>query len=229
MKIGDKFLTRYGTEYEVIQLEKDKRGKTIYRIKFPCGLENVVYYHNVIGGRVKYPYDPCVASVGCIGKATEKGNEKLYHIWRSMLRRCYDKRRKDYNRYGAAGVTVSERWKCFEFFLDDVDKVMGWDESMFQRGLLHLDKDILSGENKMYSLQTCKWVTPQENYNECYSRRKTRDFIAISPEGVMTEENNIKEFAEVHGLHASAISNCISGNQKTSKGWRFMSKEELYA
>lgn len=40
-----------------------------------------------------------------------KQAKPLYSTWRSMIRRCYDKSCNNYDRYGASGITVCDRWR----------------------------------------------------------------------------------------------------------------------
>jgi len=44
----------------------------------------------------------------------------LYHRWRTMHKRCKDKKHSAFPYYGARGITVCERWNSFELFLSDV-------------------------------------------------------------------------------------------------------------
>ncbi|AUG37163.1 hypothetical protein CXP43_16130 [Bacillus velezensis] len=162
-KIGDSFETRHGTPYRIVGFGQDKRNKTVYVIEFPCGIRRSAYSHNIKNGKVKYPYDKNVAGVGFLGLASYKGNEKIYHVWRGILRRCYDPRRKDYLRYGGAGVTVCKEWFSFEKFLKDVPNLPGWDFDKFKRGEIQLDKDLLSVEGKIYSKETCCFLSPRMN------------------------------------------------------------------
>lgn len=43
---------------------------------------------------------------------------KWYGVWKNMLRRCYDKKNKNYQYYGAKGVYVSEELKIASVFRD---------------------------------------------------------------------------------------------------------------
>lgn len=43
-----------------------------------------------------------------------------YVAWRSMIKRCTDKRVRGYKNYGARGIRVCERWMEFANFLADV-------------------------------------------------------------------------------------------------------------
>lgn len=44
-----------------------------------------------------------------------------YQAWQDMKRRCYDSKRKSFNRYGGRGITVCDRWRSsFEAFIKDM-------------------------------------------------------------------------------------------------------------
>ena len=43
-------------------------------------------------------------------------NTTTYNIWRSMIRRCIDPKKRCYHRYGGRGITVCERWRDFRNF-----------------------------------------------------------------------------------------------------------------
>lgn len=71
-----------------------------------------------------------------------------------MIRRCYDaKYQERHPTY--AGCTVSEDWHTFSRFRE-------WMELQDFEGL-QLDKDILIKGNKLYSPETCVFVTPMVN------------------------------------------------------------------
>lgn len=39
-----------------------------------------------------------------------KEHHKLYHIWKGMHQRCYNKSNKRYDRYGKRGIVVCDQW-----------------------------------------------------------------------------------------------------------------------
>lgn len=43
-----------------------------------------------------------------------------YSSWHGMIQRCFNPKCKAFERYGAAGITICERWKKFENFLADM-------------------------------------------------------------------------------------------------------------
>lgn len=94
-----------------------------------------------------------------------------YIRWVSMLQRCYDKgsllRDPSY-----AGVGVCEDWKIFSNFRD-------WMNSKDWDGLC-LDKDLLSG--KLYSPETCLFISPELNKFWTGSRSKTGGLVGTNYE-----------------------------------------------
>lgn len=80
-----------------------------------------------------------------------EGKKKVcpfYQTWASMLWRL--KRRKAY-----ADTTVCEEWHYFMCFRE-------WAQAKTWRGRV-LDKDLLSGNNKVYSPETCVFILPATN------------------------------------------------------------------
>lgn len=78
----------------------------------------------------------------------------LYQRWYNMLSRCYSPlaliKKPQYK-----GVTVCEEWLTFSNF-------KSWMEQQDWEGN-HLDKDLLVYKNKVYSPETCVFVTPTIN------------------------------------------------------------------
>ena len=77
-----------------------------------------------------------------------------YRAWTSMLKRCYSaKLQERYPTY--IGCTVAKEWHTFSNF-------RCWMESQDWEGK-HLDKDLLFEGNKIYSTETCVFVTQTVN------------------------------------------------------------------
>ena len=77
-----------------------------------------------------------------------------YQTWVDMLKRCYSEKFQERNKT-YIGCTVSEDWLTFSVF-------KGWMEKQNFEGL-HLDKDLLFEGNKVYSPETCVFVTQTVN------------------------------------------------------------------
>lgn len=78
------------------------------------------------------------------GKSTHS-----YTIWKAMLSRCYSGLvHKESPTY--IGCTVSEEWLTFSNF-------KAWYDKNYSKGF-HLDKDILSEGNKVYSHKDCRFI-----------------------------------------------------------------------
>lgn len=79
---------------------------------------------------------------------------QYYTTWKSMLERCYySKRQECFPTY--IGCTVSDYWLTFSNFRKWMEK-QEWEGK-------HLDKDLLFEGNKIYSAETCMFVTPMVN------------------------------------------------------------------
>lgn len=128
-------------------------------------------------GQVKNPYFKSVYGVACLGVGdfVTSVNGKLtreYDLWKQMIRRCYS---GEYSSY--TNVIVCERWLVYANFLEDLSSIENyqmWLENPNQR--ISLDKDIKQQdvENKVYSLETVKFVTNVENTKEVHERKRNK-------------------------------------------------------
>lgn len=105
---------------------------------------------NLKRGNIKYPYHPSVCDNGYFGEGKHKAkvngkNTKVYDVWNSMMKRCYDNKRPTYK-----DCSVSPRWLNFQVFGD-------WFENNYIIGF-ELDKDLLIKGNKVYSEETCTFI-----------------------------------------------------------------------
>lgn len=92
-----------------------------------CGKKTAVKAYSLTQGDTK--------SCGCSrGQFTSDGKTvhgcaragkqtRTYRIWSKLRRRCCDPKTPEYERYGARGITVSDRWSSFENFLADMGEV----------------------------------------------------------------------------------------------------------
>lgn len=88
----------------------------------------------------------------------------FYETWKGMLRRCYDEKYQK-KKLTYVGCSVCEEWLTFSNF-------KAWMVNQYWRGK-QLDKDILIKGNKVYSPETCVFVSALTNSftTERYSAR----------------------------------------------------------
>ncbi len=220
--IGKTFETKQNGLLKVISVSSlTSSGNKKYLCEFiDTGTQVEAVSFQLKSGEIKDKFRPSVCGVGYMGnyETKTKPERKIYQCFRDMLRRCYDKKDTHFNAYGGRGVSVDVRWHCFEYFIHDVTLLPNWNEKDFSEGKLQLDKDIKIKNNKIYSKDTCVWVSPKENMSH---QRKMKAFKAISPEGNEFVSNNQTEFAKIHNLQQGSIARCLKGDYKTCKGWIF--------
>lgn len=78
----------------------------------------------------------------------------FYIVWKGMLERCYSKKFQEKNPT-YKGCTVCEEWLLFSNF-------KAWMEKQDFAGK-HIDKDLLFQGNKVYSPETCVFITHAVN------------------------------------------------------------------
>ena len=180
--------------------------------------------YQITSGCVRDPFAKNVCGVACTGDIKTKGMYKPYYsVWHDMINRCYNPKDKRYLAY--KDVSVSDDWLIFKNFFNDIQKIEGYNREKFVSGDLVLDKDIKQRNSckKIYSLETCKWVSKHEN-NKIQDAQQ-RSFVAISPSGEKYKDFNITEFARKHKLERKHISSALHGRIKTTRGWKFYYEE----
>ena len=165
--LGKVFSNSLGLEYRVTSVNHSTPKKKYYNIIFlESGYQTQTTSSEINAKKVKDKLAPTVFGVGCMGYVQRANSnfKREYSVWHDMLSRCYNPNyyQKQYDR--EAGVTVCERWLRFEFFLEDIVMLPGWDKALFDAKLIYLDKDRLSGHQKIYSPETCIWLSAKENH-----------------------------------------------------------------
>ena len=174
-RLGMTFINNEGCKFFI----RDYINKDDIIVKFvdDYGAEVRTTWQNCKNGRVKNPYFTSIFGVGCLGEgdfvtSVNGKPTKEYNLWREMLRRCYsDKYHKRNPTY--ANVTVCERWLCFANFLEDLPLIENYELWLNSEERISLDKDLKQSdvENKIYSLDTVKFITVSENTKEAMQRK----------------------------------------------------------
>lgn len=152
IKTGEKFgrLTVFD-EGERLILPSGQTNRTVDCI-CECGNKTNVRLLHLVRNRI--------SSCGCITK-TRKGLSKtpIYKIWKAMHERC-DGKTKNANIYKGRGITVCKDWTDNFIFFYNWAKENGYNKG------LQIDR---KNNNKGYSPENCRFVTPKINVNnrEC--------------------------------------------------------------
>lgn len=202
-------------------------GHDKYKIQFlKTGTVKIARGFQIQSGCVRDPYAKLNCGVACTGNIRTKGKYQPYYTaWNSMIHRCYAEQDGKYKNY--SNVTVCDRWLVFENFYEDCKKIDGFDEEQFLRKELVLDKDIKQRhqQHKVYSLDTCTWVT--KAVNSKYQDGQMKPFVAVDPSGNRYCADNMTQFARDHGLDRKHISGVLNGRAKSTKGWTFHFCEDI--
>lgn len=86
-----------------------------------------------------------------------------YSVWSAMIQRCTNPKNVQWADYGGRGITVCDRWRSFERFLEDMgEKPAG----------LSLDRKDNALLVDSYSKANCRWATRIEQNQNKRPRRK---------------------------------------------------------
>lgn len=215
-------------------------GKSEEKNKLICEFKDGTILHFRVGdiktGRLKNPNQPSIYGIGFlgIGESKTKIGKKItkeYNCWRGMIRRCYDKKTQIKNPT-YVDCMVDKRWHNFQNFCKDIVQLEGYKEwkSNVKSGEYALDKDIKIKGNKIYSKDTCKFVTISENSNGSNKRAKVTGltYVAIRLLDNYKEEfTNQSEFCLKYNLGKCALRSRLDSNSlKEVNGWIISIKED---
>lgn len=157
-----------------------------------CGVSKTYELSNLKRGHVK--------SCGCVrfcGTKPTHGLSKtrLYKTYLGMIARCYDSTKHNYSHYGGRGITVCEEWRS------DVSAFQKWAVENGYNDNLQIDR---IENNKGYSPDNCRFVTPKQNANNKSDNR------LITLNGIT---KTVAQWAEEKGVTYNTIWN------RVKRGW----------
>lgn len=184
-------------------------------------------------GSVKNPYFPSICGIGMLGlmsdgsRPTIKENGELtkhYVVWKSMIQRCYDSKTQE-RQPTYKNVNVCDRWLIYSNFLEDIKSIEGYELWKANPSLYSLDKDLKQQgvKNKVYSLETCCFISNIENARES-DERNPNPPIKVYGINIKTDEytkvfNSLREAERETGISQSSIGKCLNGIYKQSGGY----------
>lgn len=188
---------RFG-KLEVKELSSKENGSK-WLCVCDCGKELIVKQNNLLSNNTR--------SCGCLFIEIHKiGNPKhnLYHtriykIWSAMKNRCYLKTHVAYKRYGGRGITICDEWK------NNVENFYNWSMENGYEENLTIDR---IDNNKGYSPDNCRWVTPLEQQNN------TRKNIYYEYNG---EKFTLSQICRKYNINYSTLSHRLEKNNDIKK------------
>ena len=159
--------------------------KIEWKCRCDCGTELFVLATHLHRGKVK--------SCGCLAREVKRrtkgsgiykgtvsatpGRYRAYQSWAKMKARCLDPRSKNFESYGARGISICERWlNSFDNFFDD----LGERPALMSLGRID--------NNGNYEPENCRWETWDQQAN---NRRNTL-FVGEKPMAHFLKEQSVK-------------------------------------
>lgn len=104
-------------------------------------------------------------------------DSRLYDIWHGMCRRCHDRRRKDYYKYGARGIRVCDEWRGtddpYAWTHEGYVAFRDWALKYGYRDGMTIDR---VSNHRGYAPNNCRWISKRaQAYN-----RKTNTYITAN-------------------------------------------------
>lgn len=142
----------------VIRFDHTRKRDHYWLCRCTCGSEIVVVETSLKSGKSRQ----CIKC----GAENRKGCNHVrrkpeYQIWQSMIQRCENKKCNNYERYGARGIKVCERWRnSFEDFLADMGERPSKNHSIERKD-----------NGGHYCPENCMWATRKQQLRNTRSNR----------------------------------------------------------
>lgn len=209
MKVGDVFSSNSFGDFVIVSYNNSMNVVARF---IDTGSEVTTTKSALKNGRVKDKLKTTLYGFGFIGHGQFTSKHIAYEKWNGMLQRCYSELfHKSNPTY--KDCTVCSEWRDYQVFAR-------WycDNYPVDGGNYELDKDYISKGNKIYSPDTCCFLTKEENAR-ISGERFCKSFEVISPKGVLHKGFNQTLFAKKHRIDHVLLSLVLNGKRSSHKGW----------
>jgi hypothetical protein len=171
----------------------DKNHQSHWKCQCTCGNSKIVSGRHLIRGGTK--------SCGCLRKETTSATRSIhnrcttpeYAIWNNLNQRCCNSKRLGYHNYGGRSITVCERWR-------GIDGFVNFYEDMGARPTPRHSIDRINN-NEGYSKANCRWATRREQSNN----RRTNHNLSYNG-----ETRSFADWSRLLGIKAQVIKDRIN-------------------
>ena len=158
-RIGEIKLNRYGTPMKIIDYKNSKSVLIEFQDEYRH--KKVINYKDFSSGKASNPYDRSVYGIGYLGEGkygADSKNKRVYTVWQDIIRRCHFPDPNNQNGY--LGCSMVTEWYNFQNFAK-----WYYENSYDINGEnLHIDKDLLYFNNRVYGPDTCILIPERINY-----------------------------------------------------------------
>lgn len=187
MKVKDITGQQFGRLTVLYRLHNNHKKDAYWLCVCDCGNLKEVRLDHLQNGNSK--------SCGCLAKEItskrsvkhKQCNTRLYKIWGSMKRRCYNVKDKRYTDYGGRGIAVCSEWR------NDFMSFYNWSMANGYNDNLTIDRIDVNGN---YEPSNCRWATHKQQ------ARNRRNNKLYTLNGVT---KCLAEWCEILGLNYHTI------------------------
>lgn len=195
MYLGEAVINSTGHKLEIVRIKNCKDIDVLIDDKY---LKKHVYYSNFKRGNVRSPMQPTLCGIGYMGigdysSKNEDGSiNEAYQKWNDMMKRCYSKKSQEIRRTYKV-VEVCKEWHNFQNFAK-----WFYDNRIDVNEEIHIDKDIIDRDSKIYSPETCCIVPKTINGIFIRGRKEYEDRNGL-PTGVVPHHNTYMAQVSIYG------------------------------
>ena len=178
---------RFGFLTAIERADK-KGGRTAWICLCDCGNKHIVTTKELLRGTTR--------SCGCLrrkvlsetSKTHGESKTRLYRIWADIKTRCFNKKSRNYYKYGGRGISMCREWLEYEPF-------KSWAVSNGYDDRLSIDRIDVNGD---YEPSNCRWA---DNVTQANNTRRN---VYLEHDG---EIKTMAEWARYFGCTYSLLHN----------------------